>query len=66
MKSEVRTVAQDLGVPKPIIDKAPSAGLWLGQTDEAEMGFTYAELEKYLTRGPEGVAPALALRLGNG
>ena len=46
-----------------MIEKPPSAGLWLGQTDEAEMGFTYAELEKYLTRGPEGVAPALALRL---
>ena len=39
------------------------AGLWLGQTDEEEMGLTYAELEAYLTRGPEGVAPALALRL---
>jgi HD-GYP domain-containing protein (c-di-GMP phosphodiesterase class II) len=29
-----------LGVPDRIIDKAPSAGLWLGQTDEGEMGFT--------------------------
>jgi len=63
LKSEVRTIAHELGVPKPIIEKAPSAGLWLGQTDEDEMGFTYADLEKYLTRGPEGVAPALALRL---
>src|SRR5262245_29753959 len=34
LKSEVRAMAQELGVPKPIIDKPPSAGLWLGQTDE--------------------------------
>ncbi len=63
LKSEVRAMAAELGVPQPIIDKAPSAGLWLGQTDEGEMGFTYADLEKYLTRGPETVAPALALRI---
>jgi NAD+ synthase len=63
LKSEVRAMAADLGVPQPIIDKAPSAGLWLGQTDEGEMGFTYADLEKYLTQGPGGVAPALALRI---
>jgi NAD+ synthase len=63
LKSEVRTLAHELGVPKPIIEKPPSAGLWLGQTDEDEMGFTYADLENYLLRGPEGVAPALALRL---
>jgi len=63
MKSGVRALAQELGVPQTIIDKAPSAGLWLGQTDEAEMGFSYADLERYLTNGPEGVSPALALRL---
>lgn len=63
LKSEVRALARELGVPQPILDKAPSAGLWLGQTDEEEMGFTYAELERYLTGGPEAVAPALALRL---
>jgi NAD+ synthase len=63
LKSEVRALAHELGVPRPIIEKPPSAGLWLGQTDEDEMGFTYADLENYLLRGPEGVAPALALRL---
>lgn len=63
LKSDVRAFARELGVPQPIIDKAPSAGLWLGQTDEEEMGFTYAELERYLTGGPDSVAPALALRL---
>jgi NAD+ synthase len=63
LKSDVRKLALELDVPQPIIDKAPSAGLWLGQTDEEEMGFTYAELEAYIARGPEAVAPALALRL---
>jgi NAD+ synthase len=62
-KSEVRAAAKELGVPDPVIDKAPSAGLWLGQTDEAEMGFTYAELEKYLTTGAGTVSPALAMRI---
>ena len=60
LKSEVRTLARDLGVPAPIIDKPPSAGLWLGQTDEEEMGFTYAGLEAYLTKGPSGVPSELA------
>ena len=63
LKSQVRTLAQELGVPQAIIDKAPGAGLWLGQTDESEMGFSYADLERYLTDGPEGVSPALALRV---
>jgi NAD+ synthase len=63
LKSEVRAAARGLGVPDPVIDKAPSAGLWLGQTDEAEMGFTYAELEDYLTKGPQTVSPALAMRI---
>jgi NAD+ synthase len=63
LKSDVKEIARELGVPQPIIDKAPSAGLWAGQTDEAEMGFRYADLERYLTGGPEGVSPAFALRL---
>jgi len=63
LKGQVRTLARDLGVPQSIIDKPPSAGLWLGQTDELEMGFSYVDLERYLSSGPEGVSPALALRL---
>ncbi|HEY7500080.1 MAG TPA: NAD(+) synthase [Vicinamibacterales bacterium] len=62
-KSDVRQLAKDLAIPPSIIDKAPSAGLWQGQTDEMEMGFSYADLENYLSSGPEGVSPALALRL---
>ena len=63
LKGEVIALAKDLGVPQEIIDKPPSAGLWAGQTDEAEMGFRYADLERYLADGPEGVPPAFALRL---
>lgn len=63
LKKDVRALARDLGIPASIIEKPPSAGLWEGQTDEAEMGFTYAQLERYLEDGPEAVAPALALRI---
>lgn len=63
LKSEVRAIARELGVPQPIIDKAPSAGLWPGQTDEAEMGFTYDQLESYLTRGAGSVPPGIAERI---
>lgn len=63
LKSDVRELAADLEIPQPIIDKPPSAGLWAGQTDEDEMGFSYGDLERYLTNGPERVAPALAMRI---
>jgi len=63
VKSDVRALARDLGVPAPIIDKAPSAGLWIGQTDEAEMGFTYDMLEAYLNDGPGAVPPDIAKRI---
>lgn len=63
VKSEVRALARELNVPEPIIDRPPSAGLWLGQIDEEEMGFTYAELERYLEEGPQGVSPALAMKI---
>ena len=62
-KNEVRALARDLNVPQPIIDRPPSAGLWLGQTDEDEMGFTYADLERYLTEGADAVSPALVMRI---
>ena len=47
-KSQVRQVAQDIGVPEAIIRKAPSADLWPGQTDETEAGFSYPELDRLL------------------
>jgi len=63
LKSEVRSLARELKVPSTIVDRTPSAGLWLGQRDEEEMGFTYAELERYLEEGPQGVSPALAMKI---
>jgi NAD+ synthase len=48
LKSEVRALAREIGVPEPVITKPPTAGLWPGQTDEAEMGFSYDTLEDYL------------------
>ncbi len=47
-KTEVRQIAKLIGVPQPIIDKPPSAGLWEGQTDESEMGIRYEDLDKIL------------------
>jgi len=47
-KTEVFGLASYLGVPKAIITKPPSAGLWEGQTDEEEMGFTYEEIDRIL------------------
>ena len=48
LKSQVRDIAKELGVPPAVIEKAPSAGLWEGQTDEGEMGITYAELDRII------------------
>ncbi|MGA9351220.1 MAG: NAD+ synthase [Anaerolineae bacterium] len=48
LKTQVRELARELGIPDEIIVKPPSAGLWEGQTDEGEMGITYEELDKAL------------------
>jgi NAD+ synthase len=63
LKSEVRALARALDVPARILDKPPSAGLWPGQTDEQEMGFTYEDLEAYLIRGAAAVDPRIADRI---
>lgn len=47
-KTQVRQLSRALGVPAPIIDKPPSADLWPGQTDENEMGLTYAQVDQLL------------------
>ena len=58
-KHEVRALASVLGVPQPIIDRAPSPGLWPGQTDEGEMGITYAEIDAILAAWAAGEEPRL-------
>jgi len=47
-KTQARQLSRALNIPAPIIDKAPSADLWEGQTDEGELGFTYEEVDKLL------------------
>jgi len=51
VKAQVRELADFLGIPQPIIDKPPSAGLWAGQTDETELGLSYDELDRYFLTG---------------
>jgi NAD+ synthase len=47
-KTQVWELARHLGVPVQVIDKKPSADLWQGQTDEQELGFSYADADKLL------------------
>lgn len=47
-KTHVWELAKTLGVPKSIITKKPSADLWQGQTDEEELGFSYADVDTVL------------------
>lgn len=47
-KAQVRQLSREVGVPQPILNKAPSADLWAGQTDEQELGFTYEEADQLL------------------
>ncbi|MGZ9223095.1 MAG: NAD+ synthase, partial [Anaerolineales bacterium] len=47
-KTQVRQLSRALEIPDVIIDKPPSADLWVGQTDEGELGFTYEQVDKLL------------------
>jgi NAD+ synthase len=47
-KTQVRLLARAMGVPEQIIRKAPSADLWPGQTDESDVGFEYADVDRLL------------------
>jgi NAD+ synthase len=47
-KAQVRLLSRAVGVPQPVIDKAPSADLWEGQTDEGELGYTYSDVDQVL------------------
>lgn len=53
-KHQVRAVAKAIGVPQAVLDRAPSAGLWAGQTDEDEMGVSYADLDRILAAHAAG------------
>ncbi len=47
-KTQVRQLSRAMGIPEVIVAKPPTADLWTGQTDEGELGFTYAEVDKLL------------------
>ncbi|HMK09525.1 MAG TPA: NAD+ synthase [Anaerolineales bacterium] len=49
-KTQVRQLAADMGVPARILAKPPSADLWPGQTDEGELGFSYAKVDRLLVQ----------------
>lgn len=47
-KTQLRQLAAHLGVPGQILNKAPSGDLWVGQTDEGELGFSYNDVDRLL------------------
>ncbi len=62
-KTQVWKLAEKLGIPKQIIEKKPSAGLWDGQTDEDELGFSYPTLDKVLQGKIEGIEKSVLRRI---
>ncbi|UUZ82959.1 ammonia-dependent NAD(+) synthetase [Paenibacillus sp. P26] len=60
-KRQVRQLASKLGVPQSVLDKAPTAGLWEGQTDENELGITYDDNSSYLEG--KAISPEAAAKL---
>lgn len=49
LKGEVKQLAKELELPEVVYTKAPTAALWDGQTDEEELGYSYDEVDKFLT-----------------
>jgi NAD+ synthase len=47
-KTQVWQLSEEMGVPREVIEKKPSADLWAGQTDEQELGFTYKAVDELL------------------
>jgi NAD+ synthase len=64
-KTQVRQLARAIGVPEVIIAKPPSADLWIGQTDEGELGFTYEDIDRLLSHLiDEGHSPQACIEAG--
>src|SRR5512138_3280431 len=47
-KTQIWQLSAEVGVPREVIEKKPSADLWAGQTDEQELGFTYREVDELM------------------
>lgn len=60
-KTEVWELSRRLGIPEPLITKKPSAGLWAGQTDEAELGISYVKVDEVLRMIEGGAEPEVIL-----
>jgi NAD+ synthase len=63
LESEVRALARELEVPEQILDRTRADRAGSREADEGQMGFSYGDLERYLNDGPDGVSPALAMRI---
>lgn len=62
-KTQVRELAAQLQLPQQILTKAPSAGLWDDQTDENELGFSYADADQVLVELIDKKIPSTEIRL---
>jgi len=62
-KDEVAELALRMELPRWLIDRIPSAGLWEGQSDEGEMGVTYSDIKRYHTEGAGSVSPQAGDRI---
>jgi NAD+ synthase len=64
LKSDVIAMANELQLPPPMIERAQAEALSIPDTSTTNVtGLTNADLERYLSNGPDGVAPAVALRI---
>jgi NAD+ synthase len=63
LEGEVRALARELEVPDAVINRVRDTGPMTRELDEEHMGFSYADLDRYLNAGPDGVSPALAMRI---
>ena len=63
-KTQVWQLAEELGVPRPIIDKAPTADLVQGQTDEGDFGISYARADRILHFLTQGCARDKLVEMG--
>ncbi|HKS59605.1 MAG TPA: NAD+ synthase [Thermoplasmata archaeon] len=57
-KTQVRLLAEKLGLPQAVLDRPPTAGMWEGQTDEQELGIDYAHLDQVLSGLEQLIAPS--------
>lgn len=61
-KGEVQELAKMIAIPESILTKAPSAGLWEGQTDEAELGFSYQDFDAFV-KDPNSLDPKIVEKI---